>query len=170
MSDFYQPPESEVIQKEGDLSEVYFNAFVGSNTDFYKSAFRKFNDGKEFLGVNPVCILFPIYWLIYRKLYLIALLLFLITDFTPYILVRFTTVGEELASIVVVGLIIAINFSLFLSANYMYLKKYEKVERSLRGRDLSQDAIVERIRMKGGTNPIGVLALLGFYILSYFAS
>ena len=65
---------------ESGLDEI--GLFVGKNADYYKSQFRKFNiGGVETFAVtwNWAACLCNFWWMLYRKLYLWALIWFLLT-------------------------------------------------------------------------------------------
>ena len=74
------PREGSMPELESGLDEI--GLFVGKNADYYKSNFRKFNIGgvETFAPTwNWAACLCNFWWMLYRKLYLWALIWFLLT-------------------------------------------------------------------------------------------
>ena len=121
---FSENPPEEELKSQAEQIEEDFSAFIGNNADKYLSRFGKFNIG----GADNFAItwhwpafFFGSVWMIYRKLYLWALIAFVLE------LIPFTS---PLAAI-----------ALAMSGNYLYYKhakkKIDELKRSRPSSDIS---------------------------------
>lgn len=77
---------AEILGQTVEVSEKDFENFIGKNSDQYLSDFRKFNvDGRDkfVLTWNWAAFFFGFWWILYRKLYVWALIAFFLL-FIPF--------------------------------------------------------------------------------------
>lgn len=108
--------------------------FVGEKYDYYKKQWQDRNPDQSFTSWNWVAFFFPLYWLIARKMYRNAFIVFLVSIF---------------AWIIPLGGL-AVNIILALYANYFYYQKYNSAKQAIQGY-LRGDA-EEYLKKHGGTN------------------
>lgn len=133
------------------VTEEELALFVGKNADKYLPKFRKFNEGGKtsFSATwNWPAFLFTFWWLIYRKMYLWAILI-LLTAWIPC-----------------AGLLLMIGFGM--SANYLYYNHARKKLLALRTAAASEADRGAAIGRAGGVNnvaivivPLVIVAMLG---------
>ena len=127
--------------------------FVGSNFEKYRYKFHELsqNDGKYKLQWHWPAFFVPLPWLIYRKLYVFAAVVFILQVVTP-----------SLMSIV-------ISLSMGALANYLY---YKHITQRIGKITSSADERRNEIMIEGGNNSmlvtIGATVLLGFLMMFLF--
>ena len=121
-----------------EVTEEDFSHFTGKNADKYLPKFKKFNvDGVDKFAVtwHWPAVFFTFFWMLYRKLYLWALFVFVFLKITAYL-----------------ALLAAIIFGM--TANYIYYKhakrKIIRYKTANAPADSSQSAIA--LRKIGGVN------------------
>jgi len=125
---FSAPRQDDVI------SEQEYAAFVGKNAEAYLRRFRKFNsNGADSFSVtwNWWAFLFPVTWMLYRKLYLWALLAFV------------------LELIVYTGLLSMVAFGI--TGHYIYYRNAKKKILEIK-RDTRPMDTTTALSMAGGVN------------------
>lgn len=137
-----------------DLDDVM--KFVGKNTGYYQNKFDTITKTGSKITWNWAAFFLNIYWLLYRKMYLQAGGLFLITvvlNCIPYI-----------GWLVSIGVTIA--FGMY--ANSIYLDHIQKKLIEINSLDYSQREFA--IQKKGGTNLVLPLAIvIGMVLLTIIA-
>mgnify|MGYP003671238285 CR=1 FL=1 len=127
-------------------------AFVGENRAYYLEKWESLKNGSV-LSFNFYAFLFGIAWLLYRKMYREAGILFAIILVESE--VTFNLVGDNGA----VDIAIRIFYSLAIgfTANYFYLKHAEREIQKLNEQFQDPTALKELIIKKGGTSWISVI-------------
>lgn len=126
--------KQETPEDATEVSEKDFIDFIGPNADIYLQKFRKFDiSGVEQFSVtwHWPAFFFSFFWMLYRKLYLLALLVFL------------------LSYIPVANLILMIAYGL--TGNFLYYKHAKKKILELKTRQ-SLTGLPESLRQIGGVN------------------
>lgn len=136
-----------------DISEEELTTFIGgNNTNYYLKYIDKHKTNKRFLSWNWPCFFLSNYWLLYRKLYVPAVILISLI-FASSQLFRFKTQ---------IFLLLILHAILGLFANSMYLNNCERKIKKIRT-DLSISNIQEymsKLHKKGGINWIVPLIFL----------
>ncbi len=149
--------------------EKYFVAFFKNRPDYYLNEYRHQHLGKKW-SFNIGAFLFGAFWFVYRKMYLLALMWFVLSIITNqiqfYIFTQFEVSGEvKKAATYIVPLFWA--FISGFTANYFYARfATTKVDTVLQNSQ-SEEARLNMLGEQGGTNNIVFLtaALLFFFYL-----
>lgn len=120
--------------------------FVGEKSYYYKRQWQDRVPGQSFTSWNWVAFFFPFYWLIARKMYLKAFIVFLISIFVW--IIPFGGVAVH----VIVGLY----------ANHFYFQKYNLIIQI--ALSYLRDEAEEYLKKHGGT--ITLLGVEGRYLLA----
>lgn len=140
------------------ISKDDFAAFIGgNNTNYYLKYTDKLKRNKKFLSWNWPCFFLTNYWLLYRKLYVHAVL-FIFLSFASSKLFRFQAH---------VFIILLMHIGLGMYANSMYLRNCEREIKKLKAAisTLSTPQYMNKLHIKGGVNWVAPLILLVIYIL-----
>ncbi len=136
-----------------EFDENIIKAFVQKNSDYYLNKWKLMATTGSKISWNWPAFLFGVFWLVYRKMYLQSFILIIasiITSFIPFINMIFA---------------LAIWIGLGLFGNYIY--SYFTYNKLLEIKNLAKNE--EEIRFlaiqKGGTSVVGVLVLIGIFIL-----
>ena len=150
------------------LDDAKVDVFVVKNTDFYRAKWQRFQERPDtVLSFNAAALIGQHLWLAYRKLYtpLLALVgVSLAVGFANALLILdyqdFLASNESL----VYGLNLSIAILLLavpgLFGNYWYWRRFRTVERHAASRYPDTEAQSRYLQSRGGTNPIGVVALI----------
>jgi hypothetical protein len=129
-------------------TEAELRAFVGRNADYYLERWSWLTGPKRSgAGLNVAALLLGWFWLLYRKLYLAAALIFV----TGYLLFA---VGMPLSV-----LCVALGMSLGNSANSLYLDRARKVIARARAQCRPGEDHLAIIARRGGTSLLGAISL-----------
>lgn len=125
----------------------YFSTFIGGDDHHYFGAFERFKSGSKSY-FNWCALLFSIPWMMFRKLYIEAAILFLIH----------MCLGSLL------GLVLSILGGFF--GNYIYFMKYKRVLGQTEY--MSEEERMQHLEKKGGTNGTAVLIYFAVSIILAF--
>lgn len=145
------------------ISKDEFIAFLGpKNPSYYLKYMDKYNSDKKFTSWNWPSFFLGIYWLLYRKLYLVAVIYFALNCAIKFI---FDTSS--------VSLLFRIMFAVF--ANCIYIRSAENKIKKVKASksSLSYNQYFRELQQKGGTTfivPIVVCILLFVIIFILFAA
>ena len=137
-----------------ELQEYYTAAVGEKNTDFYLSRFHYFDSHGVAISWNWPAFFFTFYWLLHRKMRLIALLYVLL----PLLLAaldRIVFSGEDLAVAVISLLYLAAAFIVLpMYANALYYGHVKKMVGKARGESRDGETALSVIAAAGGINSI----------------
>ncbi|GAA0070341.1 hypothetical protein UT300003_18640 [Clostridium sardiniense] len=138
---------------DDDITSDEFVSFIGvKNTEYYLEKLEMYRDNEKFSSWNWAAFFLMVYWLLYRKMYKIAAILFAINLGVSFFLGSFAPITF---------LIIRIGVGVY--ANKIYIKdsltKIKNIKRY--SKNLSTDALYLRLNSNGGTNLVAPLALFG---------
>ncbi len=160
----FAPPESARASRMGSDSEVMTDeeawaAVIGdSNTHHYLTRFERLARG-ESGGWHWPAFFVTWYWMLYRKMWLPALLYFL----SPYIFTMVAGIVAAASPVMFGVLIVAWWLGVFivpaLMANSWYYKRCQNKIRDIRARGGSKDQMLARLEAAGGTSNILVIVL-----------
>ncbi len=60
-----------------EIKEAYLSVYFGKNSDYYLDRWKEYKDGRK-ISFKPYAFLFGIFWFLYRKMYLIFLLIIVV--------------------------------------------------------------------------------------------
>lgn len=152
-----------------DREEIY-KAIIGpKNQGYYLSRFRKFDaEGKPGLSWHWPALFITFYWLLYRKMWLFALLYW----FSPYLLgatvgILMVLFGSGSALAGVMSMLAAILYLLLpaLYANAAYYQHCQSKIREVQGSDKSFDRQLGELSARGGTSVVVMIIILTFMLI-----
>lgn len=141
-----------------NISRDEFAAFIGNyNTDYYLEHIDKMKNNNRFLSWNWPCFFFSSYWLLYRKLYALAITLIVFN-------LCFSLLFNSRIPIL---FMLLIRILLAIYANALYLnnsyRKIKAIKTTIS--NLSTTQYINRLHKKGGINLVAPLILILVYIL-----
>lgn len=141
------------------ISLPEFDAYVGHG-DYAKMFFDFSNARRKWLGLNFWALMAGVQWFIYRKIYWVAVIVFLAEVLVFQMIKELPYEGIYGYPRLALGTAIFFfwRFLVSLSANYVYyasiklnMKKYDSV-------NFTNDLYLEALRHKGGTNFVAALS------------
>ena len=161
-------------QADGTVGdEEFYKAVIGpKNQDYYLERFSRFdNDGKTSATWHWPSFLVTFYWLLYRKMWLNAVLYF----FLPYaFFILVGIVGVVMGD--AAGLLIGIAYLAFLAGIFIFLPMYanayyynhcKKVIATVRASSHDTQRQLGELSGKGGTSSIVIILLLIFTFVAF---
>lgn len=147
------------INNNAYISDEEFEAFFDNkNSNYYLGHLSQYRSNNKFTSWNWPAFLFTFYWLLYRKLYGVAALLF---------------VGNFAITLVFNGLPVSLILRILLGvfANCIYLRSCEQKIKQVKSfcRNSSREDYMKRLNIKGGVNlvaPIIFVVLLVLLIIT----
>lgn len=145
----------DTVLNRGWLTKEESEAFIGKNSSFYMDNWKSYSDS-ALKGWNWAAMFFSIEWMAYRKMYMEALLYFIITAFIS------VCTGVFLASLGIgfsgrlAGDALGLLMGMF--ANALYRKKALRILHKTDGMDDSQR--IRFMKEKGGVSVAGCIACI----------
>lgn len=157
------------VKAEGSASaDEYYKAIIGpKNQDYYLRHFSRFdNDGKTSTTWHWPAFLVTFYWLLYRKMWLNALIYF----FLPYLVLILLGIvgavaGDESGVLAGIGYLLyaaAIFILLPMQANAFYYKQCKKMISAVRATSQDTQRQLGELSGRGGTSSIVIILILIF--------
>lgn len=147
--------------------------FIGPNSDYYISHWNKLKEGSH-LSFNLAACFFGAFWMLYRKMYVECILMFLVIFAQGYLedfLVKtfnlyhsqvLWSMGLDVFVAIIIGLI----------GNGLYLKKAERTIRQIKYSSIEPSNQEMGIQNAGGTSPlflgIAVVTFLAYYSWKFY--
>jgi len=161
--------------KEADSvsDEEYYKAIIGpKNQDYYLRHFSRFDDeGKTSATWNWPAFLVAFYWLLYRKMWLNALLYFI---FPSIFMVLFGFVGALMGvsagTLIVVGYLlyfVAIFILFPMYANALFYRQCKKTILTVSSTSHSTQRQLGELSGKGGTSNVVIFVILIFTFVAF---
>ncbi len=163
----------EDLKSDLDQSTLNWELFVGPNSDYYISNWKKMKRGK-WLSFNLAACFFVGFWMIYRKMYLLGLAMFLlpfgqsylegflVETFNLYHTQMYWSIGLDVFVAIVIGLV----------ANGLYMKKAERTIQKIEKNHLGSSNHEMKIQNAGGTSPLflgmAVLVFVAYYSWKFY--
>ncbi|MBW8758290.1 MAG: DUF2628 domain-containing protein [Burkholderiales bacterium] len=169
----YAPPETGVpgrASRLGDPSEVLTDedaraAVIGdSNTVYYLGRFDRIAHG-ESGGWNWPAFLVTWYWMLYRKMWVPALLYFVAPYFVMALLFGVAAASPAVGAVLWLAWVAAWLIGPGLLANGWYYGHVRRKIRDVRARGGSKDQIVTRLEAAGGTSSVAVIVVAVLCVL-----
>ena len=130
-----QPPEI--------ANNKYIREFIDDNQDYYLPRFAKFEATNQKVSWNWPAFLFSAMWVIYRKQYLLFIIIFMVNIPCTFLPEPFYTIS----TLLVMGFC-----GVF--GNYLYYRHTMRVLSKLSS--LSEDRRQRKLRWLGGTSTVGI--------------
>lgn len=149
---YYQNSYKNSINND-EITSDEFVSFVGpKNTEYYLEKLEVYNTNEKFSSWNWAAFFLMVYWLLYRKMYKTAAILFAINLGVSFFLGSFAPIAF---------LVIRIGVGVY--ANQIYIKDSLTKIRNIKkySKNLSTDALYLRLSTNGGTNLVAPLVLFG---------
>ncbi|WP_124065296.1 DUF2628 domain-containing protein [Clostridium sp. E02] len=121
--------------------------FVGENSDYYKNKWGNIRTDQKFESWNIAAVFFPVYWLVYRKMYLEAFLCF---------------IASLVLSIIPLGFLVP-HIVIGMFGNSIYRKKALTVIRRTSG--MTTEEAKRYIKKQGGTNFLAIIIIIATILL-----
>ncbi len=167
----FAPPQAARASRMGGDSDVLteeeaWTAVIGdSNTHHYLTRFERLAQGDSG-GWHWPAFFVTWYWMLYRKMWLPALIYFL----APYVFMMVAGIVAAASPVMFGVLMVAWWLGVFVvpasMANGWYYKHCEKKIRDVRARGGSKDQVLARLEAAGGTSNILVIILAVFGIIA----
>ena len=138
-----------------EFDEEIIRAFVQKNSDYYLLKWKLMAETFSKTSWNWASFLLGMWWLVYRKMYLYAFLLFLITLITWIPILGW-----------IVALVIWVSMGLF--GNYIYGQYVYKKLKELSLIAKSNDELRMLAMQKGGTSILAVVVLIVLFLILEF--
>lgn len=150
-------PSAKPPSQSADATERALRTYLGSNSDYYIAEWRRIQAGRN-STFNKSAFVFGIVWMLYRKLWLEALVAMVLVVSASALARRFvsTNNGDLLAFGIIVGFAAWLVYGVF--ANRLYLRKAQAVASQFSQRGTVYDAETSlRLATVGGTSILGLL-------------
>ncbi|WP_207432095.1 DUF2628 domain-containing protein [Sabulibacter ruber] len=160
------PPE--VLDPENEDLEDYYRAYFGSDADYYLQKLTQYEAGVK-ITFNLGAFFFGIFWMLYRKLYIEALVALLVISGLPF-LTKALVQSQSLptGSDILINNIFTIVWSLLLGfgGNWLYiLNAKRKVAKGLR-QETNDTYVIAKLQRQGGITLIPHIILAAIVLLS----
>jgi type II secretory pathway pseudopilin PulG len=153
--------------------EEYYKAVIGSrNQDYYLNRFSRFDDDGQ---VSPTwhwpAFFVTFYWLLYRKMWLNALIYF----FLPYIImiplgIIGGVLGSAFGGVIILGYLLyfAVAFiGIPMYANALYYRQCNKIIDDVRSTSHNTQRQLGELSGKGGTSKVVIIVILIFTFIAF---
>ena len=140
-----------------NISREEFAAFIGNhNTDYYLDFIHKTENNNRFSSWNWPCFFLGSYWLLYRKLYVLASILIILTFAS----------SRLFAPKMHIFLMLIVHIVLTMFANAIYLNNSKRKIRLIKVNIMNLNATqyINRLHKKGGVNLVAPLILVAIYV------
>lgn len=146
------------LGSDTSISKEELEVFIGNNSKYYFKDIDKFKNKRKFLSWNWSCFLLSSYWLLYRKLYIPAILL---------IGVDFASAKFFEKKVYLVFIISLTRIILAILANSIYLNNCINKIKNIRVTltNFNAGEYKKKLRRKGGTSLFPPILLLILSIL-----
>ncbi|MCK5243151.1 DUF2628 domain-containing protein [bacterium] len=137
----------------GNISENEMMDFVKVETNYYFNGWKLGQERKTQISWNWAAFLFPVFWLAYRKMYLLAGIAFclgFLLSFITEITHSYISLISELLFFIIFGL----------WGNAMYLKHAKRMVNAIRVKIQDEKEKSEIICRQGGTSLISLIILI----------
>jgi len=151
---------------EDEYQEDYFSAYFGNDADYYLRKLEQYQNGQKF-SFNIGAFFFGIMWMLYRKLYVLALVYVALIITQGLLLTNLAEhfhIPKQTITYVDQGLMLLWGVILGFLGNYFYLRKAKAQVRKIKAAGLGPQETVNRLAVVGGITylPHIVLALFVF--------
>jgi hypothetical protein len=147
-------------------SESYLRVYFGPRSEYYLKKYKAFHSGKKF-SFNISAFFAGLFWFLYRKLYVQAVLLLLLSYILRYLVTLFynvVVVDVEIQRLI--NLLLTATFGVICGflGNYLYVKKSERQIKNALSKTENEDERIQLLKAAGGIawTPIVLLLIATF--------
>ncbi|MFC6998770.1 DUF2628 domain-containing protein [Rufibacter roseus] len=153
-----------MAEPEEDYTEDYYHAYFGQSADYYLRKLEQYQNGRKFT-FNLGAFFFSMLWMLYRKMFIPALVYLGLVIAQGMIIVSLTErsiITKETALYIDRGMTLVWGIVVGFLGNYLYLRQAETKVNRLKRTSLSPQERVDRLHQMGGTTymPHILLALI----------
>jgi hypothetical protein len=145
-----------------------FEAFFRKQTAYYNEQLERFNSGEKYT-FNVAAFFLGMAWMLYRKMYVEALVLFGILFFEGFF--ERLLIGDNGPKFISIIINLITAFSIGTLSNYFYLQKAKRCVELAKSKFIDNQERIDFLKKKGGTNLlllivvlVIVLALVAYFI------
>jgi hypothetical protein len=158
-------------QHKTTKQEDFYEYFIGHrNTDFYLAAFKKFDAGNGVVSWNWPAFFLTLPWLLYRKMWLNAILYWLLVPIVSAFLGLLLAGVSEDPDVAVLGYY-GVNFAIsflfvpMISNRLYYVHARSKIQKIVNHVSDADDQL-RRVSQAGGTSSAGAIAVTIFIVVA----
>lgn len=151
---------------EESLEDYYREAIGYKNTDYYLSIFKKLDSGDTNISWNWPAFFVTFYWFLYRKMWLWALIYFLLPIPVSIVIAISAAVSQSVAIVSLVGFYIGIFIIFPMYANKIYHQHVRKKIEKAKGFSNEKEKQLRVIASEGGTSNVALIVVLIFAFIS----
>jgi uncharacterized membrane protein len=154
-----------------EIKEEYYRAFFRESSDYYLEAVANVQAGRKFT-INLAAFFLGILWLLYRKMYRVAGVVFVVTLIKSIVeqnIYRSASLSPQTIQYlqVISGIVVAV--ILCSIANYLYVLQANRIITETINTYREEEKIIEALHQKGGTSPMVAFLLFVMLIAAYVA-
>lgn len=154
--------EEKKDEEIGEIKIDYFEIYFGKSKDYYLPKLIAFENGKKY-SFNIGAFFFGIFWLLYRRLYVHSLIVFLVifveSSIEKFLLTRLENTKHIQISLTIIWTIL-LGFVLGYLGNYFYLKHSKKKVENIISSTNDERKKIKKLKRSGSGNWILVLLML----------
>lgn len=157
------------IEKENFIEGIkteYYESYFGSQSDYYLPRMIDLVNGER-QSFNLMSFLFGIFWLLYKKLYIHAILIFVFFIAEGYVESRMLVyhyLSQDSSRLIQLGWTLLASTFLGFTGNRFYLNASQKKIEKIIALATDESERIERLKKKGKSNWTIVLITLAFYL------
>ena len=145
-----------------------FEAFFKKSKPYYLDKLTKYRNGQRF-SFNVFAFLFGLFWFMYRKMYLEAIVVLVVIVAEGFLesLIVTNNMGQDMGKVVNIVATIAIGTIVGLSGNYFYLLKARKAVQVAKTKYIDKEQQEALLMRKGGVSFIFLIIIVILIILLF---
>ncbi len=148
--------------------QKHYKSFFGKNADYYLNKISLYKKQGKRLSFNSGAFFVSILWLLYRKMYKHAIVLFLSVLFIDYLISVMIPLDDNV--LFYIDILITVFIALFFGfyGNYLYFLHSEKIIYNIIKEERNSNTIENLISKKGRTNLVLPIIFILLYLIFYF--
>lgn len=158
-----------IEQEEEDYTEDYYRAYFGQNADYYMRKLEQYQNGRKFM-FNLGAFFFSMLWMLYRKLYIPALIYLGIVTLQGFLLqylAKNNQITEQTTLYIDRGMAVIWSIIIGFIGNYLYLKQAQRKVSKAKRSDMGAQEAVNQLSLVGGITylPHIILAVMALLVM-----
>jgi hypothetical protein len=150
-----------------EISKEEYAAFLGSKADYYLDKWESIAQGSK-NNLNGYAFLFGLFWFLYRKMYLLSLIILAILTLESIVetaILEYFNAGPDTYKIMNMVAYIVCSFIFGSYGNWLYLKDTQRQIRRLKKAPVNQETYWTKLKKAGGTSWLPLIALLIVFVM-----
>lgn len=145
-----------------------YEAYFQKNKPYYLDRLERYRNGQKY-SFNPFTFLFGLFWMLYRKMYIEAVVIILVLGVESFLeeLILPEDLGRETEQLVNIISTIVLATIVGFIGNYLYLRKAHKVVEKAKAELAGSEEQVAFLRKQGGVSHL-FLAIILVVIIAFF--